>query len=341
MNERVGLGIIGAGRIGRVHARTLVRSIPMARVLAVADTDPDPAEALSAKLGIPLAVSDPQILINNPNIDAVLVCSPTQSHAALVEAALRAGKHVFCEKPLDMRLERIRQVLSVVEETGLVLQMGFNRRFDPDFAQVRQLLAQGAVGEPRMLRITSRDPAPPPMDYLRSSGGMFMDMTIHDFDMARFLMNSEVTRLHVMADALGDPGLRRLGDVDSAIIILRFENGALGVIENSRQAAYGYDQRVEILGSRGRVANRNHGPHAVVLSDSTGIHGPLPRDFFMERYSHSYKAQLEHFLSCISGDANPVATGQDALMAAALALAAARSLRSGLPVRPGGPNGEE
>ena len=277
MNAPLPVAILGAGRIGGVHARTIATRVAGAHVVGVADPRLSAARQLAAELGVAYASADASELILDRAVEAVLVCSSTDTHADMVVAAARAGKHVFCEKPLDLSLARIDRVLAEVDKAGVQLMLGFNRRFDPDFARVQQLVAGGAVGQPELLRITSRDPEPPPAEYVAVSGGMFLDMTIHDFDMARFLMGEEVVELHAMAAVLVDPAIGDAGDVDTAIVTLRFESGALGVIENSRRAVYGYDQRVEVLGSAGRVGNRNHSADTVQLADA--------RDYATSRFS--------------------------------------------------------
>ncbi len=333
MSAPLPVAVLGAGRIGQVHARTITQSVPGARVVGLADPRIDAARQLADELGVPRVCEQPLELIEDPEVRAVLVCSSTDTHADLVMAAARAGKHVFCEKPLDLDLERIDQVLEVVEEAGIQLMLGFNRRFDPDFARVRELVASGAVGRPEMLRITSRDPAPPPAEYVAVSGGMFLDMTIHDFDMARFVMGQEVVELHAMAGVLVDPAIGEAGDVDSAVISLRFADGALGVIENSRRAIYGYDQRVEVLGATGRVGNRNHAADSVQLADAKGLHDPLPLNFFMQRYTASYMAEIRAFVDAVRSESEPPVGGDDGRMAVVLGLAAKRSLELGRVVR--------
>ena len=333
MSAALPVAILGAGRIGQVHARTIAHLIPEARVVGVADPRLGAAQALAAELGIPTVSDDPAQLIADPQVQAVLVCSSTDTHADLVIQAARAGKHIFCEKPLDLDLGRIDTVLAEVERAGVQLMLGFNRRFDPDFARVRALVASGAVGRPEMLRITSRDPAPPPAEYAAVSGGMFLDMTIHDFDMARFVMGQEVVELHAMAAVLVDPAIGAAGDVDSAVISLRFADGALGVIENSRRAVYGYDQRVEVLGSAGRVGNRNIAADTVQLADAYGQHDPLPLDFFMQRYAAAYAAEIQAFVAAVRGAGPLPVGGHDGRMAVVLGLAAKRSVALGRPVR--------
>jgi len=327
------LGLIGAGRIGAVHARTIATRVPGASIIRVADTRSDAARALADELRVPAAGEDPAAVFDDPAVDAVLICSSTDAHADQVVAAARAGKHVFCEKPVDLDLTRLDRTLDEVRRAGVKLQVGFNRRFDPDFLQLRERVEAGDVGTPEVLRITSRDPAPPPPEYLAVSGGMFLDMTIHDLDMARYLMGDEVTEVHVTAAALVDPAIRDAGDVDTAVLSLRFSRGAVGCIDNSRRAVYGYDQRAEILGSEGMVANRNHGPHGVTRADAQGFHAPLPHDFFMTRYLASYEAEMQAFADAITGDTPPPVDGEDARRALVLGLAAKQSVATRAPVR--------
>jgi len=334
MSSPIRIGVIGAGRIGAVHARTVVRRIPQARIVAIADPSGEAARKLGAELGVPRVASDYRELLADREIDAVLICSSTDTHAQVITEAAKAGKGIFCEKPLDLRLERVDEVLAAVKQARVKLQVGFNRRFDPDFARLRRLVADGAAGVPHLLRITSRDPGPPPLAYVKVSGGMFLDMTIHDFDMARFMMGCEVEEVFVAAAVLVDPAIGQAGDVDTAIVTLRFENGALGAIDNSRKAVYGYDQRVEILGTKGLLCNQNHAPDTVSRADGEGIHSPLPLNFFMQRYTDSYEAEIRSFIDCIIKDRSPAVTGEDGRRATVLGYAAKKSLEEKRPVRP-------
>ncbi|MBM4371778.1 MAG: inositol 2-dehydrogenase, partial [Deltaproteobacteria bacterium] len=293
------------------------------------------ARALARELGIPAAGGDADVVIRDPEVDAVLVCSSSDAHADQVEAAARAGKHVFCEKPVDLDLARLDRVLGTVARAGVKLQVGFNRRFDPDFSELRRVVATGEIGTPEILRITSRDPAPPPAQYVAVSGGMFLDMTVHDLDMARFLMGDEVTELHAAAGVLVDPAIGAAGDVDTAVLSLRFSGGAVGAIDNSRRAAYGYDQRAEVHGSRGMACNRNHAAHGVTQATATGLLDPRPLDFFMTRYLASYEAEIRAFVAAIEGDTPPPVGGDDARAALVLGLAAKQSVATGRPVRLG------
>ena len=250
-------GIIGAGRIGRVHAQSITNLIPNAKIKAVMDVYLDGVREWADTMGISDVYSDYNELLADPEIDAVLVCSPTDTHAEISIAAAKAGKHIFYEKPIDYDLNRIDMVLEAVKASGVKFQVGFNRRFDHNFARINQVTKDGVIGDPHIIKITSRDPEPPPVSYVKVSGGIFLDMAIHDFDMARFQAGSEVTEVYAIGDSLVDPEIGKAGDVDTAITTLKFENGAMAVIDNSRKAAYGYDQWVEFFGSKGSVEARN------------------------------------------------------------------------------------
>jgi myo-inositol 2-dehydrogenase/D-chiro-inositol 1-dehydrogenase len=327
----VHIGVIGAGRIGRVHAEHLATRIPAARLAAVADINPTAAAELAARYGVP-AYTDPRYLFDDSDITAVAICSNTDTHARLIIEAAQAGKHIFCEKPIDLDLARIDQALQAVAAAGVKLMVGFNRRFDPSFRKAHELVAKGAIGTVHMLRITSRDPAPPPLAYVRVSGGLFLDMTIHDFDMARYL-GGEVEEVFAAGSVLVDPAIGTAGDIDTAIVLLRLRGGALGAIDNSRRAVYGYDQRVEVFGSEGMVAVGNRTPDSHVLSDARGVHSALPLYFFMERYTESFLAEMEAFVECLREDKPPPVSGQDGRQAVVIALAAQQSLREQRPVR--------
>jgi len=333
--SKVNVGLIGAGRIGRLHAEHLAFRIPQANLLAVSDIILEAAQKCAAEFGIPKAIQDHREIMEDPNIEAVVICSSTDTHAQMIEEAAAAGKHIFCEKPIDFDLARIDRSLAAVEEAGVKLQVGFNRRFDPNFRRVRELVAAGKIGEPHLLRLTSRDPAPPHIEYVKVSGGIFLDMTIHDFDMARYLIGSEVEEIYAVGGVMVDPAIGEAGDIDTAVITLRFENGVIGTIDNSRQAVYGYDQRVEVFGSGGMVAVSNKTPDSAVVSDAEGVHGPLPLYFFIERYVDSYIAEMEAFIECIQQDRMPPVTGIDGRIPVVMGYAARRSYEENRPVRLG------
>jgi myo-inositol 2-dehydrogenase/D-chiro-inositol 1-dehydrogenase len=321
------------GRIGRLHAEHLAYRIPQARLLAVSDVVVEAAQKAAADLGVPIATRDHRAIMDNPDIEAVVICSSTDTHSLMIEEAAAAGKHIFCEKPIDHDLARIDRALAAVDKAGVKLQIGFNRRFDPNFRRVRELVAAGQVGQPHILRITSRDPQPPPIAYVKVSGGMFLDMTIHDFDMARYLIGSEVEEIYVAAGVMVDPEIGKAGDVDTAVITLRFENGAIGTIDNSRRAVYGYDQRVEVFGSGGAVSVDNNYPNAAVISDGQRIQRDLPFNFFIERYVESYIVEVKEFIECVVKDTPPPVTGLDGRIPVVMGYAAGKSYAEHRPVR--------
>ncbi|MCL4786207.1 MAG: inositol 2-dehydrogenase [Verrucomicrobia bacterium] len=327
------VAVIGCGRIGRIHAENLATRIPGARLVATADAAVNAAREVAAQLHVARVTAEYRELLADPAIDAVAICSSTDTHSRIIQEAAAAGKHIFCEKPIDYDLARIRAALSAVEKAKVKLQIGFNRRFDPSFAKVRELVAAGSIGRPHVIRITSRDPSPPPLDYVKVSGGIFLDMTIHDFDMVRFLSGSEAEDVYAVGDALVDPAIRDAGDVDTAIVTMRLKNGALATIDNSRKAVYGYDQRVEVFGSKGSAAAGNRTPDAHVLSDAAGVHEARPLHFFLERYAEAYVIEMRAFVEAVLKDQPPPASGLDGLQPVIMGLAATRSLREGRPVK--------
>ena len=331
--KQLNLGIVGAGRIGNVHASSITYHIPGARVVRVSDIRPEAAKALAEKYGIPAWSDNYMDIINDPAIDAVLVCSPTPTHADIAIAAMQAGKHVFCEKPVDLTIEKIRRTAEVAKETGRKLQIGFNRRFDHNHGKVQQLARSGALGNVEIIKITSRDPEPPSPEYAASSGGLYIDMMIHDFDMAMYLAGCDVTEVYAMGTSLVDKRIGEAGDVDTAIVTLTFENGALGVIDNSRRAAYGYDQRVEVFGSLGMAAGENDGDSTVRLSTAAGVVSDKPQFFFLERYMASFTEELRQFIAAIENDTEVPVGIHAGLMSVVLAKAAKKSLDEHRPVK--------
>ena len=326
MSKKLQVGIIGAGRIGKVHAETLAfRLRDKASIVAISDVNRSAAESLAERCSIGQVASGAQAAIDDPRVEAVLICSSTDSHADLVIAAANSGKHIFCEKPLDLTLSKIDRALDAVAKAGVKLQVGFNRRFDPNYARVRKAIVAGEIGTPQMMHIVSRDPSPPPLAYVRTSGGMFLDMTIHDFDMARFLIGSEVEEIYTAAAVMVDPAIGEAGDVDTALMVLRFVNGVIATIDNSRKAVYGYDQRVEVFGSAGSVATSNCYPNEAVVSTGAEIRRDLPLNFFMERYTQSFANELGEFVSCVLEDRPTPVTGADARVPVVMALAARKS----------------
>jgi myo-inositol 2-dehydrogenase/D-chiro-inositol 1-dehydrogenase len=319
---RVSVAVVGLGRMGRLHAANVVARVPSLQLVAVADPAASAAPA-AAELGVPL-LADWRELLELPELDAVLVCSPTDHHAEQIVAAAQAGKHVFCEKPLDRTLAGIDEILLAVAAAGTVLQVGFNRRADRNFAALKARLAAGEIAAPWLLKITSRDPQPQSREYVQTSGGLFLDMTIHDFDLARFLLG-DVVAVSAAGAALVDPGIAGLGDVDTAITTLGFESGALGVIDNCRRAAYGYDQRIEVHGALGMLRADNESSSTVEVADESGFHRPPLPTFFLDRYGDAYVRELQAFADAIGG-APPLADGRDGQQAVAIAVAAQLSL---------------
>ena len=326
-------GLIGAGRIGKLHAENLATRIPGVVVGAIADVNLQAAQEVAERLHIASVFEDYHKILADPSIDAVAICSSTDTHAQIIVEGARAGKHVFCEKPIDYDLTKIDAALDAVQKAGIKLQIGFNRRFDPNFRKVRQMVADGMIGKPHILRITSRDPEPPPVSYIKVSGGMFLDMTIHDFDMARYLSGSDVVEVFSSAGVMIDPAIGEADDVDTAVIMLRFANGAIGTIDNSRKAVYGYDQRVEVFGSGGMVQAHNNTPDNDVYSNADGVHSAKPLYFFLERYMESFIAEMRDFVKCIQEDATPSVTGLDGRIPVVIGLAARKSYLENRPVR--------
>ncbi len=326
------LGIIGAGRVGRLHANILTSRVANARLLAIADIYAESAKSAAEEYGIPDYTSDASELIKSGTLDAIVICSTTDTHVGYIVEAANAGKHVFCEKPIDHDLSAIDRALRAVDANGVKLQIGFNRRFDAGHARIKRALENGEIGRPHTLTITSRDPAPPPIDYIKVSGGLMMDMMIHDFDLCRFLLG-DVEEMYAMADVMVDPEIGAVGDVDTAKVMLRFENGAIGAIENSRQAVYGYDQRVEVFGSGGEARTGNVHPNQVTISDAGSVRRDLIMRFFVERYFESYVAEMIAFVDAIENDADVPVNGNDGRAPVLMAMAGLRSLAENRPVR--------
>ena len=326
------IGLIGAGRIGRLHAGNLANRIPNARLAAVADIDLEAAKSIADEMHVETALADYAELLGDKDLQAVVICSATDTHTPIIMDAAAAGKHIFSEKPLDFDLGRIDKALQAVEEAGVKLQVGFNRRFDPNFRRVKEMADEGKIGEPHILRITSRDPEPPPLEYVKTSGGIFLDMTIHDFDMARYITGSEVEEIYVIGGVMIDPRIEELGDLDTVIITLRFENGVIGTIDNSRKAVYGYDQRIELFGSEGMLSTENETPDRHSYSSADGIQNPLPLYFFLERYAESYLREMQSFVDSVESDTPLEVTGADGRAPVVIGLAARLSYEENRPV---------
>ncbi len=333
MKEKLRVGVLGAGRIGKIHVENLCHSVPNVEVVSIADVAVEATREWAKQFNITNITADPYEVINNPDIDAILICSPTDTHADYIIASAKAGKDIFCEKPIANDLEKTKEALKAVEEAGVKLQLGFNRRFDRNFSRIRELVQNGDLGDVHIVKITSRDPAPPPIEYVKVSGGIFMDMTIHDFDMARYLTGSEVEEVYAKGAVLVDPQIGEVGDFDTAVITLKFANGAIGVIDNSRKAVYGYDQRVEVFGSKGSAAAFNEKPTNVEVSTEDGVCTDKPLYFFLERYMGSFAQELQDFVTAIREDKQPPVTGKDGLEALYIAIAATQSAKAGRPVK--------
>ncbi len=322
--------VLGAGRIGQVHGQAIA-TVPGAKLAAVADAVPAAAEALAGRWGAEVRTID--AIEGARDIDAVVICTPTDTHADLIERFARAGKGIFCEKPVDLSVPRVQAALKVVAQTSATLMVGFNRRFDPDFLAVKAAIDAGRVGTVEMVTIISRDPGAPPVEYIARSGGIFRDMTIHDFDMARWLLGEEPETVLAAASVLTDPAIGAAGDYDSVNVILRTASGKQAIITNSRRATYGYDQRIEVLGSKGMAAANNTALSNIVTADGQGFHSPPLLNFFMTRYTAAYATEIAAFVAALRDGAPTPTTGHDGLMALVLAEAAVRSAASGRAVR--------
>ncbi len=328
------IGIIGAGRIGKVHARNISMFVPEMEIKTIADPFMNAdTQAFAKRCGIANTSKDAADIIGDPEIEAVLICSSTDTHAQFIVDAARAGKHIFCEKPIDYDLAKARAAVAAAKEAGVKLQIGFCRRFDHNHHAVYDMVRSGKVGKVNLIKISSRDPEPPPISYVKVSGGIFYDMMIHDFDMARFLAGSEVTEVYATGSVLVDPGIGEAGDVDTALVTLRFENGALGVIDNSRKAVYGYDQRIEVFGSEGCAQDENDIPNTAVLSTAEATSYGTAYKMMWDRYTGAFVSEMQAFADAVIHDKVPPVTGDDGLPPVIMAAAATKSLHEGRPVK--------
>ena len=334
MTERLKIGVIGAGRIGKIHSENIARLVPRAELAGIADIRLSAEqEAWAKNLGARIAAKNPDELLKDPSIQAIAICSSTDTHADFVIEAAAAGKHIFCEKPVDLSVPKVKAALEAVRKAGVKLQIGFNRRFDHNFARIREHTLAGRIGAVHLVKISSRDPAPPPASYVAGSGGIFLDMMIHDFDMARFQAGSGITEVFAAGSVLVDPEIGRAGDVDTAVVTLKFANGAIGVIDNSRKAVYGYDQRVEVFGSAGAAVADNDLPSTVKLYGESGVYGEKPLYFFLERYRGAFIEELVSFADAVLNDKPVAVSGEDGLQDMYAAIAAGVSLKEGRPVK--------
>lgn len=327
------IGIIGAGRIGKVHAESITYHVKDAVVKSIADPFMnEETKTWASSLGIEHIATDYHEILNDSSIDAVLICSSTDTHADISIEAIKANKHVFCEKPISQDLSKIKEVMEVLKGSSVKYQVGFNRRFDHNFEAVKAAVAAGKVGDVHIVKVTSRDPDAPPIEYVKVSGGMFLDMTIHDFDMVRYLTASDVVEVSAYGTALVNPAIKDAGDIDTAIITMKLASGALAVIDNSRKAAYGYDQRAEVFGSLGQVAVTNDSNSTAVLSTEDGITGEKPLYFFLERYMASFSKEVSLFVQAILKDTDVPVNINDGLQPVLIAKAAKKSVEENRPV---------
>jgi myo-inositol 2-dehydrogenase/D-chiro-inositol 1-dehydrogenase len=324
------IAVLGVGRIGRMHAELIARQVLGVSLAAVSDAVPELAAELGASLGAPALALDS--VLTDPDVDAVAICSSTDTHVDLIAAAAQAGKAIFCEKPISLDLHRVDQGLAAVAAAGVPLMVGFNRRFDPAHQSVHDAVAGGQVGDPQLVRITSRDPAPPPLAYVKVSGGIFLDMTIHDFDMARYVTGSDIVEVFAQGALRIEPAYADADDVDTAVVTLQHENGCLTVIDNSRQAVYGFDQRVEVFGSKGMAASENPIAYPSIIRTADGTRQPPLPYFFLDRYIPSYIREWQAFVGAVKLGETPPVTGADGRAPLVVGLAAGRSLREHRPV---------
>lgn len=332
MSRIVNLAVIGTGRMGSVHCRNIVRHIPEIKLVAVCDIRLEVAQSIAAELGIQRVEEDYHRLLENPDIEAVLIAASTYAHDTIIKDSAAAGKHIFCEKPIAVDLEKIDQSLQAVQSSGVKLQVGFNRRFDRSFQKVHEIVSSGDIGHPCILHITSRDPEVPAMEFMKTSGGMFMDMTIHDFDMARYQMG-DVEEVYATGNVLIEPKLKEFNDIDTSLVMLKFTNGAIGVIDNSRQAVYGYDQRLEVFCSQGTALSENERENVAVKGSREGFSSSRIPHFFMDRYASCYVDEIRQFADCVREETIVPVTGEDGRAAVVLGLAARMSLEENRPVK--------
>jgi myo-inositol 2-dehydrogenase/D-chiro-inositol 1-dehydrogenase len=328
--NKIKIFVVGLGRIGKIHLTNL-QAMDEVEIVGICDPT-DEAKVFSSKAGLKFYQKDFRDIASEVQADAIVICSPTDTHANYVSLAAKKGIDVFCEKPLDLSLEKVKQVLKTVNESKIRLMLGFNRRFDSEFQSVKEKIVNGHIGNIHTIKITSRDPSPPPINYIKSSGGMFLDMTIHDFDMIRYLTGKEIIEVYAKGDALINSEIAKAGDIDTAIINLTFEDGSMAVIDNCRKAVYGYDQRVEVFGSKGMVQSKNKFDNYTLTYTEKGVTSSLPQHFFLERYADAYKKEINHFIDCIRHKKTPKVSGYDGLMSLLLGLCAKESLNCNKPV---------
>ncbi|MHA2182727.1 MAG: inositol 2-dehydrogenase [Promethearchaeota archaeon] len=328
------VGVIGAGRIGKIHIENILSNIPGLKLKTVADINiDDQMNEWANKVGVPLLIQDADDIFSDSEIDVVIIASSTDTHVKFIQKAAHMKKDVFCEKPIDTNLNNIKETLKIVKNEGIKLMIGFNRRFDKNFKRVREIVTSGQIGIPQIIKVTARDPALPSMEYIKSSGGMFFDMTIHDWDMVRFQSGSEVEEVYATGAVLVDPEVGKIGDIDTAAIILKLKNSSIGIIDNSRQAVYGYDQRVEVFGSKGCAVAGNEPSNTIRLFTAEKTKEDNIPYFFLERYMESYALELQSFFECLRNNNEPSPNGEDGLINAIIATAVQRSFEENRPVK--------
>ena len=329
----INVAVIGTGRIGALHIENISSLRHKAKIVCIADPYANNLEQLAKDFNIPKTYKCYKEVLNDNEVEAVIIATPTNTHAEISIEAAKCGIDIFCEKPIDTNPDKIKEVLEIADNAGVVFQTGFNRRFDHNFRRVREHVKSGAIGDVHIVKVTSRDPAPPPIEYVKISGGIFSDMMIHDFDMVRYLSGSEVVEVNAYGSVLVDSEIGNAGDVDTAIVTLKFANGALGVIDNSRQAVYGYDQRVEVFGSKGVAIAANDKPSTVELSTESAVTTDKIPHFFLDRYTGAFIDQFNEFFDAINENRDPICDGIDGLRSVEIALAATKSLREGKPIK--------
>ncbi|MFX0080516.1 MAG: inositol 2-dehydrogenase [Candidatus Hodarchaeota archaeon] len=327
-------GVIGAGRMGKIHIENIIQNIPNLKLKLVADINIDEnLENWAHEIGVPKLTQDAREILDDSEINVVVIASSTDTHTKLIREAAQAKKDIFCEKPIDTDLKRIKETLKIVKREGVKLMIGFNRRFDRNFKRVKEMVISGQIGNPYIVKVTARDPALPPIEYVKTSGGMLVDMTIHDWDMARFLVGSEIEEVYTSGGVLIDPEIGKAGDIDTVVVILKFKNGVIGMIDNSRQAIYGYDQRVEVFGSKGCAIAGNEPSNTVRLYSAEKIKEDNIPYFFLQRYMDSYAAELKAFIECLQNNKEPSPNGEDGLQNVVIAIAAQKSYEENRPVK--------
>ncbi len=332
VDKKFVIGILGAGRIGKIHAGNAAQ-IPGVKIKTIVDLKIDELKDWADKLGVEKLSTDPKDIFGDPDINAVLICSSTDTHAKFIVEAAKAKKDIFCEKPIDYDLKRIKDTLAAVDKAGVKLMIGFNRRFDHNHKRVRDAVVNGEIGKVHIVKVTSRDPSPPPIEYVKVSGGLFFDMTVHDWDMAAFLAGEEIVEVYAAGGVLVDPKIGQAGDIDTAAVVLKFKSGAMGLVDNSRQAVYGYDQRTEVFGSKGGAWADNDFPNMAKVYSDKIVGGDKMHFFFLERYMGSYMAELKEFFDCLANNKKPSVGGIDGLNAVLVATAAKKSLAENRPVK--------